>query len=216
MSDFSAHDMISVLPTPFEDDKKKKALAASIAEKLEELYNTCDLEAIYTQIEQLPERLIDILAEDLGMKWYIANSSEEAKRAQLASCFFVHRHIGTKDTIIRALRDVFCNTEISEWFEYGGKPYHFKVTFDTSDGRSPDYTEAERLVDIFKNERSVCDYEVANSTALTLRYADFAVGVIETSQKSDTFGDMTLLTDEDGILLADTDGNILYEMGNEK
>ena len=213
MSEFSADKILSVLPTPFDGDEKKKALAASIAEKLEELYGTCDLEAIYTRIEELPERLIDILAEDFGMKWYLADSSGEAKRAQLASCFFVHRHIGTKGAIIRALRDVFCDTEVSEWFEYGGKPYHFRVTFDTSDGRSPDYAEAERLVGMFGNERSVCDFEVANSSAVTLYYADFAIGVLETSQKSDTFDDITLLTDEDGVPLADTDGNILYEIG---
>lgn len=213
MSEFSADKIFSVLPMPFGGDEKKKALAASIAEKLEELYGTCDLEAIYTRIEELPERLIDILAEDFGMKWYLADSSGEAKRAQLASCFFVHRHIGTKGAIIRALRDVFCDTEVSEWFEYGGKPYHFRVTFDTSDGRSPDYAEAERLVGMFGNERSVCDFEVANSSAVTLYYADFAIGVLETSQKSDTFDDITLLTDEDGVPLADTDGNILYEIG---
>ena len=213
MSEFSADKILSVLPMPFGGDKKKKALAASIAEKLEELYGTCDLEAIYARIEKLPERLIDILAEDFGMKWYLADSSGKAKRAQLASCFFVHRHIGTKGAIIRALRDVFCDTEVSEWFEYGGKPYHFRVTFDTSDGRSPDYAEAERLVGMFGNERSVCDFEVANSSAQALYYADFAVGVLETSQKSDTLGDITLLTDEDSVPLADTDGNILYEIG---
>lgn len=213
MSEFSADKILSVLPMPFGGDEKKKALAASIAEKLEELYGTCDLEAIYARIEKLPERLIDILAEDFGMKWYLADSSGEAKRAQLASCFFVHRHIGTKGAIIRALRDVFCYTEVSEWFEYGGKPYHFRVTFDTSDGRSPDYAETERLVGMFGNERSVCDFEVANSSAQVLYYADFAVGVLETSQKSDTLGDITLLTDEDNVPLADTDGNILYEIG---
>lgn len=67
--------------------------------------------------------------------------------------------MGTKYAVITALGNVYGNVGISEWFDYGGNPYFFKVHIDIGvNGFSENtYLDIFRKVQFYKNLRSHCD-----------------------------------------------------------
>ena len=78
------------------------------------------------------------------------------KRQTIKDSVKIHRKLGTKYAVETALGAVYPGTKVKEWFEYGGKPYMFKVIIGATDsGVSADRQAAvlER-VRFYKNLRS--------------------------------------------------------------
>lgn len=123
----SEENMLSVFPYALSLDKNLSALAEAVADELQLLFSGNDALKIYPDISSLPEKLLDILAHDYKVDWYLFEGSLDAKRAQIKSSFYVHHRLGTKSALLFALTDTFPGTYIEEWFEYGGKPGYFRI-----------------------------------------------------------------------------------------
>jgi phage tail P2-like protein len=131
------------------------ALATVIADLLSGQVDEIRKLKIYSQIDNLPEPLLDILAYDFKVDWYGYDYDIDVKRAQLKDSFNVHRHLGTRGAVERALSDIYPGTEVEEWFDYGGDPYHFRVLLDVTDQRvSISQDEIIRAIEMFKSRRS--------------------------------------------------------------
>jgi len=74
-----------------------------------------------------PEPILPFLAWALSVDGWDAQWPVETKRNVIASSVFIHRHKGTAGALKRALAALGLGVEISEWFEYGGDPYHFRA-----------------------------------------------------------------------------------------
>lgn len=56
-----------------------------------------------------------------------------------------------KVAVEMALGGIHPKSEIEEWFDYGGKPYRFRIVLDTTESRvAADYDEIIKTVDIYK------------------------------------------------------------------
>jgi phage tail P2-like protein len=108
------------------------ALGRVIAGELQENMRLTRQAVIYARIMELPEDLLDILARDFNVGWYRDDFTPEVKRRVIHDCVKVHKRRGTKSAVETALQAVYPNTTISEWFEYGGEPFHFRVNLDVS------------------------------------------------------------------------------------
>jgi P2-related tail formation protein len=71
----------------------------------------------------------------------------------------VHRTVGTKGAVETALGAVYPGSHIKEWFEYGGEPYHFKLTVDVTDSgvALAQYQAIIYRLQYYKNMRSHLD-----------------------------------------------------------
>ncbi len=143
-------------PTLARDDDKRK-LADSIADSIAELMSDTDKAAVFTRIDDLDEPLLDILAADLKVEWYDYEGTVEEKRKTIRECIDVHRYKGTKYAVETALKGVYENVRVSEWFEYGGEPYHFKVTIYDSANNDEKRSRILYKIKYYKNLRSVLD-----------------------------------------------------------
>ncbi|MBQ7627128.1 MAG: phage tail protein, partial [Rhodocyclaceae bacterium] len=85
--------------------------------------------------------------------WELAASVEQ-RRALLKSACALHRRMGTKWSIVRALGILGLDADIEEWFEYGGEPHYFRVIIDGTDSGAPDLARAIRTALEWKNARS--------------------------------------------------------------
>ncbi len=174
----TCENLLLTLPYALQQDKDKVALAKVIANELTTLYHDNRLIAIYTRIDELDEALLDILAKDFSVSWYLYDGTIEEKRAQIKSCFYVHRRLGTKAAVETAISAIYPDTKVSEWFEYGGEPYHFRLLVDAT-YENVDREKHRRVlerVEFYKNLRSVLD-EIeyfANGTALSYAGVAFA------------------------------------------
>ena len=123
--------------------------------------------SLYTRIKELPENLLDILAYDFKVDWWDPNYTLEEKRQTFKDSWYVHKHLGTKAAVRTAIRDIYPNADVLEWFEYeDGKPYHFKLTIDLTDTFGDDtrpWRVLER-VNFYKSLRSHLDEIVFTMT----------------------------------------------------
>ena len=148
-------NLLRTLPDVLRNDKKMYALATVIADIFSDQVDEIRKLRIYSQIDNLPEPLLDILAYDFKVDWYGYDYDIDVKRAQLKDSFNVHRHLGTRGAVEKALSDIYPGTEVEEWFDYGGDPYHFRVLLDVTDQRvSISHDEIIRAIEMFKSRRS--------------------------------------------------------------
>lgn len=169
----SAQNLMASLPQVLQNDPDLAALASSIADILARRGEEIRRVAIYSRIDELPEDLLDILAYDFKVDWWDAGFSVEEKRKLLKSSWHVHRILGTKAAVITAVDAVFPGAQISEWFEYGGEPYHFRLLLDsTFENITPE--KHQKVIDsisYYKNLRSVLDgVEYVNISGVATQY----------------------------------------------
>lgn len=128
-----------------------------------------DLLLIYPAIDDLPEALIDHLAEQMHVDEYDDNSDLSVKRQQVKESFLLHKFKGTKYAVQRAVATVYQSAKVEEWPAYSGEPYHFRISGITApieDGAV--VNKLVRLVNAYKNTRSWLDYiEFIESTTTT-------------------------------------------------
>lgn len=120
-------NLLGQFPNSMAEEDAQYALASSISAELIKLYNSHDMLAIYARIDELDETLLDILANDFHIDWWDFNAPIEEKRDMFKNSWNIHRMKGTKEAVELFLSSAFKNATISEWFEYGGLPYHFKI-----------------------------------------------------------------------------------------
>lgn len=153
----SASNILETFPGSLARDDDKQKLAAAISDKLAELMHETDKAAIFPAIDKLDAEMLDILASDFKCEWYDSSGTLEEKRKTIKDCLFMHRYKGTKFAVETALRSIYETVKVSEWFEYGGEPYHFRVEiFDSSN----DTEKRQRIlskIEYYKNLRSVLD-----------------------------------------------------------
>lgn len=168
----TAENLLRTLPDALKNDESMAALAASIAQVLAARPDEIQRLAIYPRIDELPEDLLDILAYDFKVDWWDADYTLEEKRQILKDNWHVHRILGTKAAVETAISAIYPGTQVSEWFEYNGEPYHFKLLIDsTYDGVNPEkHQRVLDRVEYYKNLRSVLD---------EIEYYDMSGGAVQ-------------------------------------
>ena len=142
----------------------------------------CDARGI--DLEKLNETELDLLAWQLHVDLYSCAVGIDAKREMVTNTIKRHRVKGTVGAVKGILRDVYgeTNPDISEWFQYGGKPYTFRVSFQVPDsGLDQDtvdniialvleYKNVRSWVEVFvtaKDQRPVNEYIAFSSVVKT-------------------------------------------------
>lgn len=164
--------ILETFPQALTRDDDKRKLAESISDSIAQLMSDTDKAAIFTQIDSLDEALLDILAADFKVDWYDNQGTIDEKRRVIRGCIDVHRYKGTKYAVETALKSVYDNVTVSEWFEYGGAPYHFKVTIYDSANDVEKRTRILAKIQYYKNLRSVLDgvvFVVGTSAEMPLK-----------------------------------------------
>ncbi len=151
----SKDKLLHTAPVVLVNDAEMNPLVKVLADKLSKLSSNTYLPTIYSRIDELPEDLLDILAQDFKVEWYDFNWGIEAKRQTIKDSFFVHRHLGTVGAVKRALTDVWPPSTVEEWFEYGGDPFYFRAILEASDSVEPIHVDsALNAIMFYKSARS--------------------------------------------------------------
>lgn len=218
----TVESFLSSLPEVLQMDANCYALAQSIGGKLVKIVEDAEEINIYGSIDTLPEQLLDELAYDLKIDWWRERATVEEKRDLVKTCWYVHRHLGTKSAIETAVKSFLGEGAVQEWFEYDGKPHHFRIINATNAAVNEHYDEFMRLLAVVQRGSSVLDNVTALIDIRQQLYVGMALrltttGEIHCNDVDDalieilTDENVTVITDENGNILMDENGNVLYE-----
>lgn len=116
--------------------------------------------------KKMTRRLIDSIVDSVNISYPI-----EVKRRTIRDSIQVHRRLGTKYAVEKALGAVYPGTKVEEWFEYGGDPYKFRVVIGATEAGITADRQAAVLdrVRFYKNLRShleAISYQIEKRTAV--------------------------------------------------
>ncbi|MBP0983102.1 MAG: phage tail protein I [Oscillospiraceae bacterium] len=172
--EISKRDIFKTLPPALKKDAGFAALGEVIAEQLAKNRALSDKAIIYPAIEKLSEEALDALAYDFNVSWYDYEGTLSEKRKTILECMNVHQYKGTKYAVETALRSVYDTVRVTEWFEYGGEPYHFKVIIYDSSNDKEKRARILAKVQYYKNLRSVLEetvFEIVISSDIAVNAA---------------------------------------------
>ena len=155
----TAENMLHALPDVLKNDSGTAALASCTAAALAERKAEIDSLILYARMDELPEPLLDLLAQDFKVDWWDGDYSLEEKRQTLRDSWHVHRTRGTKAAVDTALSAIYPNTKVIEWWEYDGLPYHFRLSINVSSDETSSLKHQRVMarLELYKNLRSQLD-----------------------------------------------------------
>lgn len=127
-------------------------------EILDERFKKLELKVLELyDVDKIPVDVLPHLAEQYhitGNEGWIQADTVEKKRTLIKNAIRFHRLRGTKYSIIKALESVGYKAELSEWFEYNGTPFYFKVNLNL-DEKGIDIDIRNSLIDLVKSYKNV-------------------------------------------------------------
>lgn len=148
--------ILDILPYTFKTDEYT-ALSKAIAALTTKFYNTMLSVSLWSDIEQVKSEILDVMAAELDAPFYQTNMTVEQKRSIIAAAFTYNAKIGTLSSIQGLLSASFGGGTVSEWYDYGGKPYYFRANISRADGISTTYNSYEyflAMLEKVKNKRA--------------------------------------------------------------
>ena len=121
--------LLDILPENLLADAQIYAAARALDDELQKVTAATRDALILPRIDELSEEVVDLLAWQWSVDFYDELKSLEEKRNAVKQSIAMHRIKGTRRAVELALHMVYTSGEVSEWFEYGGRPYYFRVRF---------------------------------------------------------------------------------------
>ncbi|WMI72140.1 phage tail protein I [Aminobacterium sp. MB27-C1] len=152
-----------LIPASIAIDSQVKSATLALDDQLADINSHLIQTIILPRVDELSQEVLDLLLWEFHITLDegagLAVSVEE-KRDLVKRAVEIHRLKGTKAALLRIFEMLSMRGVISEWYEYGGEPYKFKVEILELSERGLDeqtYVLLERLIDEYKNVRSWLD-----------------------------------------------------------
>lgn len=127
MINFYDGEIKDILPGNLMEDPAAQAFSYALREGTRLLNRYTQLCYVYCSIETAPNDIVDLLAKELRTQYYSDALELDVKRGLVRNTLIWYMTAGTPAAVEELVGIVFREGEVSEWFEYGGKPYWFKI-----------------------------------------------------------------------------------------
>jgi len=144
--------VLNIMPPNLAADHNVKVLARAFDEVLRNIISKIPGVAIIPNLvlsQIVNETLIDLLAWQFHVDFYSPDLPIDIKIGLVRKSIDWHTRKGTPSTLEEIITQIFADAHIQEWYEYGGPPYHFRIT------TAGDYPNDETIAKIFDAINSV-------------------------------------------------------------
>jgi len=175
---------------------------AILCELLQEEFDNLDLNPLLVYlVDVVSPRLLPHLADQfhvMGLEGWRFTRNNQERRSLIKRASELHQFKGTPWAVEQVLETLNLNGTVSEWFEYGGQPYRFRVDINlTTRGLDADTFDAlVALINEYKNKRSRLD---ALSVSLQTQSPVFIAAALVTGEQTTIYPLQT-----EGVDQADT------------
>ena len=127
MINFYDGEIKDILPSNLMEDPAAQAFSYALREGTRLLNRYTQLCYVYCSIDTAPNDVVDLVAKELRTQYYSDALELDVKRGLVRNTLIWYMTAGTPAAVEELVGIVFGEGEVSEWFEYGGKPYWFKI-----------------------------------------------------------------------------------------
>ena len=153
--DLKSVSLLDILPPNLLADKQLYAAARALDDELQKITVATRNALLLPRLDELSEEVIDLLAWQWHVDFYEPVGMDiETKRKLIKNSIAWHRIKGTPAAVEQVVSAVFDTSHVQEWFEYGGKPYHFKVITEDVTTDPNVLARMRRAINAAKNTRS--------------------------------------------------------------
>ena len=156
--DYQKLHLLKILPKNISADNNIQELSSVLDDELQKICKIVDNLNLIDKIDVLPEEIVNLLAWQWHVDYYDNTLPLQNKRRLVKESIRVHKTKGTAWAVENVVKSALGDSCVEEWYEYGGEPYHFKLTNITADIAGPKTLEQlMRAIDSAKNVRSTLD-----------------------------------------------------------
>jgi len=152
MTDIYSAALLAILPESLKKDPQFVAMAEALTPELQAISKAIVEVVLHPRIDELPEPVVDLLAWEYHVDFYDPALPMEKKRALVKNSRQWHERKGTPSAVEEVVTIAFDVAQVVEWFEYGGEPYHFKITTRDRITSEERFKEMLRAVDSAKRK----------------------------------------------------------------
>lgn len=178
MIKFSDGELLDLLPSPMKESPDWIAWSYALKMAILTLFNNLSKISMTAAMDELPEYLLDYLAEENRAPYYDESMDVEKKREMVKGALQWKMEAGTTEALQKVIKVMFGNGDVVERPEYNGAPHHFFVRTGYALG-SPELLEKfHNVVDSLRRETAVLDkVEFAHTGDAILYAASKRIGV---------------------------------------
>lgn len=147
-------DLSRFLPHFMSDDANTQAFVYAVQSQINYVSANIELAKIYSRVDKMTDELLDELAWQFSIPEYSTDYDIPTKRNLVKNAMVIHHKRGTVGAVEQTVQNIFGNGTLQEWFDYGGKPYHFKVRTSNPNASDEMIADLERIVRETQNVRS--------------------------------------------------------------
>lgn len=120
--------LLSILPANLRQCEEIQAAAQAVDAECRQIAEKEIRQCLLLpRLDELPPQILDLLAWQWHVDFYDGTFSPERKRNLIRRSIAWHRIKGTPAAVEEVVKAAYGNCVLTEWFEYGGEPYFFKV-----------------------------------------------------------------------------------------
>jgi phage tail P2-like protein len=158
MRSLSDVSLAEILPANLVADPFVAALIPVFDEEFRLLVADTSKILLFAAMASQTDAVLDELAWQFNVDFYDQSMSLSMKRDMLSSALYWHSVKGTPHAVERVVSLVFGDATVEEWFDYGGDPFHFRVS--AIGGRFPDaqkYNDISRMIGVVKRASAILE-----------------------------------------------------------
>ncbi|MCE4048014.1 phage tail protein I [Bacillus sp. Au-Bac7] len=146
LENFELGDLLS---DSLKKDENIAALAYALTPIFQDIFSKTKLIQMF---EGIPEHLLDFAAYEEAAEFYDVNMTNDQKRIIIANAESIHKTKGTVAAVEDVITPFFSKGKVSEWFEYGGEPFHFQIYTNEYLKNEQDIAKLFRMVNTVKRK----------------------------------------------------------------
>lgn len=108
-------------------DTDAECFSYALSKQLEKLVRLAARLNVWGDLDGLSPKYYDLAAACMNAQYYRTKYPDDVKLNLIKHAYEMHRFAGTQTAIDTLLDIVFEKAQFTPWYEYGGKPYRFKV-----------------------------------------------------------------------------------------
>lgn len=176
-------EIVDCLPQILGNQPWVEAISFATARMFQKIIELADLTRSYSAVDSLDDAVLDILAVDLRIVQYNQSFMVDVKRRMVKFALQYWATAGTVAATDEIVQQIFGDSQIEEWYEYGGRPGCFKVEFTDTEVTEIDAENFIKTVENVKRLSAWLDKIVMN---LRTEHLDQYVGFFKMDSDTET------------------------------